>query len=1046
MNTPLHVTDQELQSLFDDQTYRLGRADARGGAVGDVRVDGERVRGSVQGNRPRPFELWVRREGERIVSQCNCPDWAGARRHCRHVAALLYLQISEEPEASPSAARASTGAPLTSWLLEEGPTRVPLRLFYVLTFDGDSVLVFRRRADQSTDASDADLPRFSSEDQRVAEVLSTLPRDSRGSGFRVERARAGDLLATLHGRSVFLDDRQQLPLGFSSSPLGLRISGKGPDSPGEPFQFTAVLAPRGEERSFRPSAVRLLGGLERYGIADDVAYPLDGRLTLGTIERFRQHPWVVARAEELGRVFGEWLPRLADTTGAVVPPPEDLISVHSAAPDLTLVSTGDLLHVDAKLFAEYGPGSTPLELMPNQPGADLEIQVDALGVPFGIRRDKTAEREALAQLAALGLSPGESGFTADGPAAIGFWSRGVHKLPAGWRKQLPPALVGLRIRAQTVTPTLSVRRTANGWFEIDLKLMSEGVEVDPAQLDVELWGEFVTLRDGSVAPVDAATVDPVLSALADLRGLLPAGRGQLPPWLAGPLTALVAAVGSGAQVDAEADKILRGLAGEPPPLEPLPTGLKAELRPYQVVGYRWLSFLKDIGQAGMGALLADEMGLGKTVQALAFLLREKERTPADKHSPALVITPTSVLPNWIREAERFAPALRTVDFSGGGRRLPESSDCDLVVTSYAILRRDSELLQGRTFSAVVLDEAQNIKNPQSVTAKSAYALKADFRVALTGTPVENRPLDLWSIFHFLSPELLGTQTAFSQRYEAEGGNDLEKAHLRLSTRIKPFLRRRLKREVLSELPDKQESEMVCELTAAQKKLYLAVLKEVRRDVLGAIETQGVGRAQLNILSGLLRLRQVSCDPRLLKREGALSDEDSGKLLLWQELLEEALEGGHRVVCFSQFVEMLKLMRAVLDKANVRYEYLDGKTRDRQQVIDRFNAQDGSAAPVFLISLKAGGTGLNLATADTVFIYDPWWNPAVEDQAVDRVHRIGQGREVTVYRLLARGTVEEKILELKARKRTISARLVGGDGGASSPTFTAAEVEELLRVG
>jgi SNF2 family DNA or RNA helicase len=432
------------------------------------------------------------------------------------------------------------------------------------------------------------------------------------------------------------------------------------------------------------------------------------------------------------------------------------------------------------------------------------------------------------------------------------------------------------------------------------------------------------------------------------------------------------------------------------------------------------------------------------VQALAFLLREKNREKTEPHAPALVVTPTSVLPNWIREAQRFAPALRVVDFSGGGRKLPADDSCDLIVTSYAILRRDAELLQGRTFSTAILDEAQNIKNPQSVTAKSAYGLKADFRIALTGTPVENRPLDLWSIFHYLSPELLSTQAEFSQRYESPTGVDAEKAHHRLAARIRPFLRRRLKRDVLTELPDKQESEMVCELTGNQKKLYLQVLKEVRRDLLGTIETQGVVRSQLNILAGLLRLRQVACDPRLLKREEPFNDEDSGKLLLWQELLEEALEGDHRVVCFSQFVEMLKLMRAALDKAGIRYEYLDGKTRDRQEVIDRFNQKEG-AAPVFLISLKAGGTGLNLATADTVFIYDPWWNPAVEDQAIDRVHRIGQGREVTVYRLLARGTVEEKILELKARKRSVSARLIAGDS-AAPPTFTAAEVEELLRVG
>ncbi len=1041
----LQVTDRELKGLFDEPTYRLGRADARGGAVGNVRADGERVRGSVQGNRPRPFELWVRREGDRIVSQCNCPDWAGARRHCRHVAALLYTLVTEDTLAAPPPTSAKAGVPLTAWMLDNGPNRVPLRLYYVVELSEGEITVWRRRLDQRTDVQDTDAGRLSTEDLRIAEVLGAFPRDDRSGAYREDARRAGDVLAVLHGRAVFLDDRQQLPLGFSNAPLSLRISAIVPAEPSGTYRFVATLFARGEDKVFDPSTVRLIGGLERFGVADDVAFPLDGRLTLTALRRFKEHSETEARAEELGRAFGEWLPRLAEDLGASIPSPEEVMSVHGAAPDFTLVTQGDLLHVEARLLASYGPGLTPVDLSAEIAGAihpAFSVQLDERGVPFGIRRDPGAEAGALDLLSELGLSPGAGPYLAEGPAAVAFWSSGIHKIPKTWSSQLPPALVGLKVRSEPVRPNLAIRLSAAGWFEVDLRLLAEGIEIDPSQYATELWGEFVTLRDGSVAPVDAAATDPVLFALAELKNLLPEGKGLIPPWLAGPLSDLVLAVGPRAEIEPGAGRLLSGLTGEPPPLEPLPEGLKAELRPYQVTGFRWLSFLRDMGQGHMGALLADEMGLGKTVQALTFLLRDKHK--AKKHAPALVVTPTSVLPNWIREAQRFTPDLRAEDFSGGGRKLPSDSSCDLIVTSYAILRRDAELLQGRTFSAVILDEAQNIKNPQSVTAKAAYKLKAEFRIALTGTPVENRPLDLWSVMHFLSPELLGPQGEFTQRYETVQGVEAEKAHARLAGRIRPFLRRRLKRDVLTELPDKQESEMVCELTPNQRKLYLQILAEVRRDVLGAIEKQGMARSQLNVLAGLLRLRQVACDPRLLKRDLPLGDEDSGKLLLWQELLEEALEGGHRVVCFSQFVEMLKLMRAVLDKAGTRYEYLDGKSRDRQDIIDRFNQKEG-AAQVFLISLKAGGTGLNLATADTVFIYDPWWNPAVEDQAIDRVHRIGQGKDVTVYRLLARGTVEEKILDLKNRKRSISSRLIAGDSNAP-PTFTAADVEELLRAG
>ncbi len=579
-----------------------------------------------------------------------------------------------------------------------------------------------------------------------------------------------------------------------------------------------------------------------------------------------------------------------------------------------------------------------------------------------------------------------------------------------------------------------------GLFEVAVRLGSAEVTVDAEVLRAVLGAGLThaTLQDGSVAPVEAAACRNVLEALAELEVLGEKGKGEVPPWLAGPLQELVRAAGLDAQLDAEASALLRRLNGEELPRVTPPVGLEGELRPYQASGFVWLCALKD---AGLSALLADEMGLGKTIQALAFLLREKDR---GERKPALVIAPTSVLPNWIREAERFAPGLRAVAFTGGKRKLPAAEDTDLVVTSYALLRRDAELLASREWSVVILDEAQHVKNPAAATAQAARALKGQFRLVLTGTPVENRPLDLWSLFEFLLPGLLGPQDAFTRRYEAPVGPAAEDAQRKLAIRVRPFLKRRLKRDVLTELPDKQESEVVCDLSDTQRKLYRQTLEEVRREVFGAIEERGVARSQVNILAGLLRLRQVACDPRLLKLEKkSFAEEDSAKLMLWRELLEEALDGGHRVICFSQFVEMLTLMRRQLDEAKIPYEYLDGRTRDRQAVIDRFNGVDGPPpAQVFLISLRAGGTGVNLASADTVLLYDPWWNPAVEDQAVDRVHRIGQSKEVSVYRLVARGTVEEKILDLKQRKRDMSGRLLGASAGSGA--FTAADVEELLR--
>ncbi len=1039
----LKVTDGELQGIFDAQTYRLGRSDSRDGAVGDVRLDGERVRGSVRGNRPRPFELWVRREGDQIISQCNCTEWAGARRHCRHVAALLYSLLSDSDEAPVHGNQVQHRPPLSSWFPEEQSRSAP-PLTYLLSFDEEAVRLRRLRGDREEDPESIEPTRMASEDQRVAEVLRTLSIPGSGASRRVELRRAGDLLAALRGRRCFLDDRQQIPLAFSPEALSLRVVGARPTEPERAglYLFRPLLVRRDGERTLPLGQVVLLGGVERFVLAADIAYPLDTKLLLTTLQRLKANEWVECRAEELPRALLDWFPRLAEESGALVPTPEELMPVVDGEPTLLLSCKGELDHAEIRLLARYGDGE-PIELGDERPGSDLDIRIDSLGNPYALRRNWRSELEALGLLSATQLHREGGVFSADGSEALSFWSDGLSKLPASWERHLPEALAGLRVRRQALLPQLSLRRTASGWFAVDFRLFSEGSEADIAAFVDRPHEGLMTLRDGSVAPVEPGLLDGLAQAWVDLQPDL--RSGEIPPWLAGPLVDLVqlaeAIPEADLKLDPQALQTLRSLGqGGNLPEEPMPQGLLAEARPYQIEGYRWLHFLWRNGQGALGALLADEMGLGKTLQALAFIARRRE---IGKQAPALVVTPTSVMPNWIREVERFLPSLRAESYSGIGRTLDR--ECDLLVTSYALMRRDIAQLRERRWSTVVLDEAQNIKNPQSATAQAACELQADFRIALTGTPLENRPLDLWSIFRFLSPDLLGSQADFQRRYETPSGSQAELAHKRLASRIRPFLKRRLKRDVLAELPDKQEAEVVCDLTPAQRELYKAVLAQVRSEIFRAIETKGVEHAQLNVLAGLLRLRQVACDPRLIGRESAkYGDEDSGKLLLFQELLEEALEGGHRVICFSQFVQMLKLMRALLDGLKIPYAYLDGRSQDRQAIIDSFNSADPSAPKVFLISLRAGGTGLNLATADTVFLYDPWWNPAVEDQAIDRVHRIGQTKDVNVYRLIARGTVEEKILELKQRKREVTGRVLAGE--AAGGALTAADVEELLRVG
>jgi SNF2 family DNA or RNA helicase len=445
------------------------------------------------------------------------------------------------------------------------------------------------------------------------------------------------------------------------------------------------------------------------------------------------------------------------------------------------------------------------------------------------------------------------------------------------------------------------------------------------------------------------------------------------------------------------------------------------------------------------------MGLGKTLQALAFCawLTSAEGGLGKGKTPGLVVCPTSLVTNWLREAARFTPQLRTLDLTGPGRaeKFERRKEYDLLVTSYAILRRDVEQYRAEEFSLVVLDEAQHIKNRGSQNAQSAKALRARRRLILTGTPLENSVLDLWSLYDFLLPGYLGTAADFHERYETpltKTGAPGAQPQLmeRLRHRVRPFFLRRTKEEVLTELPPKLEFSTLCELTDEQREVYRAVLAQGRREVFEHSGKAGQGRDRIAVLTTLLRLRQVCCHLDLLPQGDAKRawKEPSAKMDRTFELIDEAMDGGHRVLLFSQFVRVLHLLRDEAARRELRFCYLDGQTVERQAEVDRFQAD--AEIPLFFISLKAGGTGLNLTGADTVIHFDPWWNPAVEEQATSRAHRMGQARSVQAYKLIAAGTVEEKIQALQARKRELFQASLGGDE-AFVEKLTGGEIEELL---
>ena len=468
----------------------------------------------------------------------------------------------------------------------------------------------------------------------------------------------------------------------------------------------------------------------------------------------------------------------------------------------------------------------------------------------------------------------------------------------------------------------------------------------------------------------------------------------------------------------------------------VPDGLRATLRPYQAEG---VSFLQRLSAAGGGGIIADEMGLGKTLQTIAHIFMEQAAGRLD--APVLVVGPTSLVGNWARELARFAPSLRVVILHGPERRArwSEVPGAHVVVTTYPVLVRDEDRFAEQRFHGVVLDEAQAIKNARSQARRAVERLQSSHRVCLTGTPVENHLGELWSIFDWLTPGLLGDELSFRRfwRQPIEQRGDSERLAA-LREAVAPHVIRRLKRDVAKELPPKTELLVPVEVGGKQRELYEAIRVAAHADVRKAIRAKGLAASAITILDALTKLRQACCDPRLVAMDAARNVGDSAKLDALLTLVGEHLAGGHRVLVFSQFTSMLALVAEALRARDVKYLLLTGQTRERQRVVDAF---EEGRADVFLISLKAGGTGLNLTSADTVVHYDPWWNPAAQSQATDRAYRIGQTRPVFVHNLYVAGSVEERVLRLQDRKRWLSSSLLG-DGPAAAP-LTEGDVEALL---
>ncbi len=935
---------------------------ARDGAVQGVSLGDDEVHLRVKARgRALPYEVYLWPDDKDWGCDCELPGGA-----CVHVcAALISLQ---------------QGA-VHGKALPEPDKTFKVALHYAFTTDDNNNLRLERQirwpdgrvTPLKRTLADSDVI-ATRQDTQAEALLAVLPSGSL-SGDVLPR-----LLTFLDGvPHATLDGK---PVKLSADPLLFRVR---VTDDGEGFKV-GLYRPRGVDTWFRGAA-----------LIDGVLRPTSyGELTAD--QRKVLNRGVPFTAEEVSKLVGDMIPRLAERIPVDIET-ERLPKAEQVVPRVEIVldeSVGGL-----EVLARLVYGDPPVALIEHgklKPLGDV--------VPG---RDLAAERAVTREF------------------------ERTMQIPVGMRRVLPPAQAAeflaeslplhdgvvrgaikpdrFRVVDVPITARVSVAPVDGQRFKLDVLFDSEHGHASPEAV-MRAWRtgrSLVPLLEGGYAPLP---LDWLEQHGAVLREILEAreGDGTVDRHATAALVELLEEVD--AEVPPDLRRLEQFLRGEDVlPHLPITDDFIGELRPYQAAGVEWLGFLRQVGLQG---ILADDMGLGKTVQALVAMLQTD--------GPHLVVAPTSVLRNWEREAARFAPRLK-VNLYHGPQRVHDP-DADVVLTSYALLRMDVEKLRETEWGYAVLDEAQAIKNPRSQTARAAGRIRARHRLAMTGTPVENSLEELWSLFRYLMPGFLGSHEAFRERFVVpiEAGDP--KGTEALRSRIRPYVLRRLKRQVATELPPLTDMVIRCEMGDAQRRVYEAVRVAAWKDVQSLLSEGGGRVGTLQILEALLRMRQACCDPALLP--GDHSEAGACKLDELEDLLVELVCDDHKALIFSQWTSLLDRVEVRLKKLGIRWVRLDGSTRDRQTVIDAFQSPEGP--PVFLLSLKAGGTGLNLTAADYVVHLDPWWNPAVQQQATDRAHRIGQDKPVVSVRLIAEGTLEERILELQDAKRALADAALGTEGG------------------
>ena len=1046
--TAFPLSQQQLEHWFDAVTFHRAQAYLQAGKVVKLEYSSDlsEISAQVWGAAFTPYRQFISLQhnsnGWRLQNRCTCPVGA----NCKHVLAVL-LRLQRDYQQHKLQLEQQPVRQLNQWFEQVEQSLAPQQqdkdiVLYLLSYGQAGLQLSPRRVKSSKkggytkgvaigkyDLVSPAIPHWIEEqDYRLlsyfrAQSLRDLPLLEGDWGYQLLQ----QLLQS--GRCFFSEARYPVeqgpsrPLSFSwhDSAAGQQLSWQLDDADRE-FELVYTDPPCYLDTSYYQIGL------------------LDTALSSAQLKLLNKMPPIPqqALAPSLSR-----LQQLFSQTSLPLPRAAGIKQVRSSAKPVLQLKM--LPHEargrhepSAVLQFQYADYLLPLNLTQ----AQTELSDD--GTTIFIQRDRAAETAALEQLLQLELlqlptlAPPYNEQTVfgvgEGPDNPLLWQPLLDALPQleqqGWHIARDD---NFNLDILTGDPYLQVQDNAVGGFALAIQVDIDGTQVPLLPLisqwlrqhglpdaDKPIW---LSLPQGKLA-LPLALIQPFIDTIIELLNPhkpqfsldLPAFKAALlPPETAKDIQFL------NAQRVQRLTQLLHNFNGITPC--EVPPGLQAQLRDYQLQGLSWLSFLREFG---LGGILADDMGLGKTLQTLSLLLALKQR--GELNQPALIICPTSLLGNWLAEAARFTPQLRVLQVHGNKRQglFNTLHDYDLIVTSYPLVVRDHKYYQHQPLSAVILDEAQHIKNAGSLAAKAVRLLKAEFKLALSGTPLENHLGELKSIFDFVLPGLLGNDAHFNQVYRKpiEKHGDTERAHA-LKSRIAPFMLRRTKAQVASELPEKTEIVQLLELESDQRNLYESIRLVMETKVRELFVQKGVAASQIQFLDALLKLRQACCDARLVPVEHARSVQSNAKLQWLRDTLPEMLEEGRNILLFSQFASMLTLIEDELNALGISYSKLTGQTRHRQQQIDAFQHGD---TRVFLISLKAGGTGLNLTAADTVIHYDPWWNPAAEAQATDRAHRIGQQKKVFVYKLIASNTVEQKVQLLQQHKRQLADQLFAGGKG------------------